>query len=192
MYADIFSTIASSSHAPQLPPLQAATSPDLGYYPPRSATQQLNAVFGRDAVPAPNPQQQLPPQQRTQVPQFTKCTNISELRPHVNIQPPFRRANPEGGFISVCWTLALSTQNRILIIRSLFKPSQLTCRRRIVYVILLSNTSLPEILVESLPSRAKVARMMATTTKTAIISSMSMTSSGRRRLATSRMPLSFI
>jgi hypothetical protein len=38
---------------------------------------------------------------RGSVPKFTKCNNVAELNPKVNLQPPFRRANPEGGFISV-------------------------------------------------------------------------------------------
>lgn len=86
----------------QLPPIQTPISPDGGgyYNPPRSATQQLNAVFGRDvASPNPNvlPHSPLP---ITQVPKFTRCTDVSQLRPQLNPQPPFRRANPEGGFIS--------------------------------------------------------------------------------------------
>ncbi|CAK7568416.1 MAG: dual specificity protein kinase yak1 [Sporothrix epigloea] len=39
--------------------------------------------------PTPNP-----------VPEFKSLQNHGELRPVVNSQPPFRRANPEGGFIS--------------------------------------------------------------------------------------------
>lgn len=35
------------------------------------------------------------------VPKFQKIKSVQELQPHVNYQPPFRRANPEGGFISV-------------------------------------------------------------------------------------------
>jgi hypothetical protein len=35
------------------------------------------------------------------VPKFEKCTSTADLRPQINTQPPFRRANPEGGFISV-------------------------------------------------------------------------------------------
>ncbi|CAK7273716.1 dual specificity protein kinase yak1 [Sporothrix epigloea] len=34
------------------------------------------------------------------VPEFKSLKNITDLRPTVNSQPPFRRANPEGGFIS--------------------------------------------------------------------------------------------
>lgn len=37
---------------------------------------------------------------RGPVPEFRKLRAVSDLRPKVNAQPPFRRANPEGGFIS--------------------------------------------------------------------------------------------
>ena len=36
------------------------------------------------------------------VPQFQRCDNVEDLEPRINTQPPFRRANPEGGFIGVC------------------------------------------------------------------------------------------
>lgn len=51
----------------------------------------------------PNPVSSQPmpnPYARQQVPQFQRCADLAELRPRVNAQPPFRRANPEGGFIS--------------------------------------------------------------------------------------------
>jgi hypothetical protein len=73
-------------------------------YYPQSASAQLNAVYNREArsprTTNPNPQQ-LPSMGRGSVPKFTKCNNVAELNPKVNLQPPFRRANPEGGFISV-------------------------------------------------------------------------------------------
>ena len=79
----------------QLPPIQSNMSPT--YYP-QSATQQLNAMFGHE--PQSPKQPQMPPASRSGVPQFTKCHNVAELEARINYQPPFRRANPEGGFIS--------------------------------------------------------------------------------------------
>lgn len=38
------------------------------------------------------------------VPRFQKIKSVQELQPRINFQPPFRRANPEGGFISVCYS----------------------------------------------------------------------------------------
>ena len=92
---------ASRAPTAQLPPIHTPMSPESPYYPPRSATQQLNAVFGRDDIsPIAGPSRNTPII-RGQVPQFTKCANVAELRPQLNAQPLFRRANPEGGFISV-------------------------------------------------------------------------------------------
>ncbi|KAL6703324.1 dual specificity protein kinase yak1 [Coniothyrium glycines] len=97
-----YSPPASRPHAPQLPPLQSNMSPESFY--PQSATAQLNAVYNREARSPrtsinPNPPQ--PPQiGRGPVPKFEKCANTADLRPRINTQPPFRRANPEGGFIS--------------------------------------------------------------------------------------------
>lgn len=96
-----YSPPATRPHAPQLPPLQSNMSPETFF--PQSATAQLNAVFSREArsprTTNPNPPQ-LPPIGRGSVPKFTKCTNTAELEPKINTQPPFRRAAPDGGFIS--------------------------------------------------------------------------------------------
>jgi dual specificity protein kinase YAK1 len=94
---------SARAHSSQLPPLQPAMSPT-GYFP-QSATQQLNAVFGRDAGSPGNqgqPHHQPPPTHgsRGTVPQMSKVHNVLDLKPRINAQPPFRRANPEGGFIS--------------------------------------------------------------------------------------------
>ncbi|KAI6870915.1 kinase-like protein, partial [Hortaea werneckii] len=77
-------------------------SPSGGSYFPQSATQQLNAVFGQDPPRSPLNQQreQLPPGDKGPVPQFSKTQPGADLQARVNRQPPFRRANPEGGFIS--------------------------------------------------------------------------------------------
>ena len=85
----------------QLPPIQSNVSPT-SYYP-QSATRQLNAMFSDDPQSPMGPQ--APPQARvaeprTGVPQFSKVRSLSDLEPRVTAQPPFRRANPEGGFIS--------------------------------------------------------------------------------------------
>ena len=95
--------VASRPHAPQLPPIQSNMSPETFY--PQSATAQLNAVYNREARSPrtstnPNPPQ-LPPIERGPVPKFDKVANTADLQPKINAQPPFRRANPEGGFISV-------------------------------------------------------------------------------------------
>lgn len=47
-----------------------------------------------------SPHRQNPPVPQA-VPEFRKVQGLSDLRPKNNRQPLFRRANPEGGFISV-------------------------------------------------------------------------------------------
>lgn len=99
--------VATRPHAPQLPPIQSNMSPEDFY--PQSATAQLNAVYNREARSPrtstnPNPPQLLPIGGGP-VPKFEKVTNTADLRPRINTQPPFRRANPEGGFISVSGTV---------------------------------------------------------------------------------------
>jgi dual specificity protein kinase YAK1 len=94
---------ASRPHAPQLPPIQSNMSPESFY--PQSATAQLNAVYNREARSPrtstnPNPPQHLPVGGGP-VPKFQPVKNTADLQPKINAQPPFRRANPEGGFISV-------------------------------------------------------------------------------------------
>jgi hypothetical protein len=96
---------------PPLPPIQASDMGQDPYYP-QSATAQLNAVFGRETratrtIQSPPQLQQRSPSSRGPVPRFTKLESVHELAPKVNSQPAFRRANPEGGFISVSESLVL-------------------------------------------------------------------------------------
>lgn len=112
---------ASRPHAPQLPPIQSNMSPPESFYP-QSATAQLNAVYNREArsprtANNPNPPQ-LPPIGRGPVPKFEKCTNTADLQPKINHQPPFRRAHPEGGFISVGYHLLLARGNMLTQMRT--------------------------------------------------------------------------
>lgn len=86
-------------YASPLPPIQSNFSPT--QYP-QSATQALNTIFSHEpqSPSLQQQQQQTTAPTRTGVPQFTKCNGTESLVPRVNTQPPFRRANPEGGFIS--------------------------------------------------------------------------------------------
>ncbi|KAI5356928.1 putative serine/threonine-protein kinase, active [Septoria linicola] len=89
---------SARAHTNQLPPLQSTLQTPAAYYP-QSATQQLNAVFGQEA----HEPEKKPPQSShgsNTVPQFSRVYNACDLNAQVNTQPPFRRANPEGGFIS--------------------------------------------------------------------------------------------
>ncbi len=85
----------------QLPPITPYTNSGDSY--PSSAVTPLDGAYSNDSKSPRRPFQ--PANSNTEkrpVPQFKKTANVADLRPKVNPQPPFRRANPEGGFISVC------------------------------------------------------------------------------------------
>jgi dual specificity protein kinase YAK1 len=94
--------VTATSRASRLPSVQSA---DLSFdqYYPSSAISQTNATFGPDAKSSrPNLHHNSnQPPGRGPIPKFQKIKSIQELRPRVNSQPLYRRANPEGGFISV-------------------------------------------------------------------------------------------
>lgn len=104
-------------------------------YYPQSASAQLNAVYNREArsprTTNPNPQQ-LPSMSRGSVPKFTKCNNVTELNPKVNLQPPFRRANPEGGFISPLQALTTHLPSTYRICNPSFKYESSRNPRRVL------------------------------------------------------------
>jgi dual specificity protein kinase YAK1 len=101
-YSSPNSYYANRQQSQQLPPLTPYSSNNNEGYP-TSATAQLNAVFGNDPKTPrrPVPQSAQSPSGKGPVPEFTKVRSIADLQPKVNAQPAFRRANPEGGFISV-------------------------------------------------------------------------------------------
>jgi dual specificity protein kinase YAK1 len=96
---------ANRQQPQQLPPITPYSSNNESY--PNSATVQLNAVFGNDSKSPrrPGPQISQGPPGRGPVPEFSKVRSVADLHPKVNAQPAFRRANPEGGFISVTFSL---------------------------------------------------------------------------------------
>ena len=103
-FAHIDTVVATSRQPPHLPPIQPGDSNYEQYYP-NSATAHLNAVFGREAKSPRNTRPlhaagtvDMP---RGPVPKFKKLDSVQDLLPRINPQPAFRRANPEGGFISV-------------------------------------------------------------------------------------------
>ncbi len=102
----MLTTLLATSRQPplHLPPIQPGDSGFDQYYP-NSATAHLNAVFGREAK---SPRQMRPIQNpgtaeatRGPAPRFKKLDSLQDLQPRINPQPALRRANPEGGFISV-------------------------------------------------------------------------------------------
>ncbi|KAL2134181.1 hypothetical protein VTI74DRAFT_802 [Chaetomium olivicolor] len=90
----------SRQTAPQLPPINPY-APNQDTYSP----SPLNPMDGSYADPkSPNkrapPPSAVPPNDKGPVPEFRRVRAPTDLKPKVNDQPPFRRANPEGGFIS--------------------------------------------------------------------------------------------
>ena len=100
-YSSPNSYYVNRQQAQQLPPITPFSSINESY--PPSATAQLNAVFGNDPKSPRRlvPQSSQGPPGRGPVPEFAKVRSMTDLHPKVNAQPAFRRANPEGGFISV-------------------------------------------------------------------------------------------
>ncbi|KAJ5465191.1 Serine/threonine-protein kinase ppk15 [Penicillium daleae] len=89
----------SSNRPPRLPPLQSADlSPDQ-YYPP-SASTHMSPTFGPGTRSPRSGSMPLQVPGRGPVPKFQKIKSVQELHPRIHAQPAYRRANPEGGFIS--------------------------------------------------------------------------------------------
>ncbi|KAJ5895273.1 hypothetical protein N7495_006964 [Penicillium taxi] len=94
-----------SNRAPRLPPLQSTDLSSDQFYPP-SASSQMSGFGSGTRSPRsgslPSQAPSLPPQVpgRGPVPKFQKIKSVQELQPRVHTQPAYRRANPEGGFIS--------------------------------------------------------------------------------------------
>jgi len=66
------------------------------YFPQSAAAAASQAALMFE----PTPPQPSPP--RDPAPRLQRVMNMSDLKPRINTQPAHRRANPEGGFISVC------------------------------------------------------------------------------------------
>ncbi|KAF7955434.1 uncharacterized protein EAE97_000693 [Botrytis byssoidea] len=118
----------------QLPPIQPYASNSNNESYPTSATQQLNAMFGNDqkSPRRPVPQSAQGPPGRGPVPEFTKIRSTSDLQPKVNAQPAFRRANPEGGFISPLQALTSHLPSTYRICNPSFKYESSRNPRRVL------------------------------------------------------------
>ena len=86
---------AGRQSAQHLPPITPFAASQDGY--PSSAGLILDAAYPNGPK---SPRRPNPPAQKV-VPEFRKVQTASDLRPKNNRQPLYRRANPEGGFISV-------------------------------------------------------------------------------------------
>ncbi|KAL9579021.1 MAG: hypothetical protein Q9212_005346 [Teloschistes hypoglaucus] len=130
-----YSTPTSSRHPPlHLPPIQAGDPLPDQYYP-SSATAQFNAMFGREAKSPRYPRslQQTPSEMPGgAVPRFKRLNRPEDLEPRVNTQPPFRRANPEGGFISPLQALTTHLPTTYQICNPAFKYESSRNPRRVL------------------------------------------------------------
>ncbi|KAI1131495.1 kinase-like domain-containing protein [Nemania abortiva] len=85
----------------QLPPISPYVNSQDNYQSP--TVPALDGAYSNDHKLQRRPshaQTTNMPNEKKPVPQLRKIEAPSELRPRINSQPPFRRANPEGGFIS--------------------------------------------------------------------------------------------
>ena len=75
------------------------------FFPPQNSSQLSPLAIREPKSPGQSRMQGVTPARRQpagQVPRFQKVKSASDIHPRVNAQPQFRRADPEGGFISVC------------------------------------------------------------------------------------------
>jgi dual specificity protein kinase YAK1 len=132
----------------QMQPLSPYVSTQDGY--PSSAVAAMDGSFANDPKSPRRFQSQQGPSVRGPVPEFKKVRTLADLRPKVSSQPPFRRANPEGGFISVSPASfrVSSRTGSVSDIRatSLYKHSLSTCPRHIASAIRASNMNRRETL----------------------------------------------
>ncbi|KAK4123995.1 kinase-like protein [Parathielavia appendiculata] len=82
---------------PQLPPINPFGSGQETYSP--SSLTPMDGAYMDPKSPKRVPLQSAM-QDKGPVPEFKRIRAAADLKPKVNDQPPFRRANPEGGFIS--------------------------------------------------------------------------------------------
>jgi dual specificity protein kinase YAK1 len=88
--------------APQLPSINPYAPAGQDSYSSSSAVTPMDGTFANDPKsPRRMPPQPVPSINNGPVPEFKEIRSMGDLRPKVNSQPLFRRANPEGGFISV-------------------------------------------------------------------------------------------
>ncbi|KAL2172220.1 hypothetical protein VTG60DRAFT_7064 [Thermothelomyces hinnuleus] len=87
----------SRQAAPQLPPINQYANNQESYSP--SAMTPMDGSYADPKSPKRAPPQSAA-HDKGPVPEFRRIRTPTDLKPKVNDQPPFRRANPEGGFIS--------------------------------------------------------------------------------------------
>ncbi|KAI0128806.1 kinase-like domain-containing protein [Xylariales sp. AK1849] len=113
-----------SRQGSQLPSIQDS-------FTPSSAVAALDSAFANDPT---SPRRTFPPAmiENRPVPEFKKTRAVTDLRPKVNAQPAFRRANPEGGFISPLQALTVHLPATYRICNPSFKYESSRNPRRVL------------------------------------------------------------
>ncbi|KAB5557969.1 kinase-like domain-containing protein [Coniochaeta sp. 2T2.1] len=114
----------------QMQPLSPYVSTQDGY--PSSAVAAMDGSFANDPKSPRRFQPQQGPSARGPVPEFKKVRTLADLRPKVSPQPPFRRANPEGGFISPLQALTVHLPATYRICNPSFKYESSRNPRRVL------------------------------------------------------------
>ncbi|KAH8909944.1 kinase-like protein [Coniochaeta sp. PMI_546] len=114
----------------QMQPLSPYVSTQDGY--PSSAVAAMDGSFANDPKSPRRFQPQQGPSVRGPVPEFKKVRTLADLRPKVSSQPPFRRANPEGGFISPLQALTVHLPATYRICNPSFKYESSRNPRRVL------------------------------------------------------------
>ncbi|KAI9878536.1 MAG: dual specificity protein kinase yak1, partial [Watsoniomyces obsoletus] len=111
-----------------LPAMQNSDLSPEGYYPLGSQMAASGSGNGRPGPLSRQPSQR----ERGPVPKFQRIKTIHEVRHKVNLQPPYRRANPEGGFISPLQALTTHLPSTYRICNPNFKYESSRNPRRVL------------------------------------------------------------
>jgi dual specificity protein kinase YAK1 len=127
---------AAGQYAAFQGPRQSPTrnTPNQHFYPPSGSPRSANLTAERFQS-YQSYDQRLPirsVQPREGVPRFTRLKNMNDLTPQINTQPAFRRANPEGGFISPLQALTTQLPSTYRICNPNFKYESSRNPRRVL------------------------------------------------------------
>ncbi|KAK8041837.1 hypothetical protein PG993_006360 [Apiospora rasikravindrae] len=124
-----YNTRSNSQQLPPITPYAAGQQGPEGYL--SSTVAHLDGTFANDPKsPTRRAVSQVP--EKRPVPEFKKVRAVTDLRPRVNAQPAFRRANPEGGFISPLQALTVHLPATYRICNPSFKYESSRNPRRVL------------------------------------------------------------
>ncbi|KAK3357195.1 kinase-like domain-containing protein [Lasiosphaeria hispida] len=123
---------ATRQAAPQLPSLNAYQSSQDSYSPLGMGSMDGSYVDPKSPRRAPPSSALTQVVDKGPVPEFKKVRGPTDLKPKVNTQPAFRRANPEGGFISPLQALTVHLPATYRICNPSFKYESSRNPRRVL------------------------------------------------------------